>query len=309
MNPSIPTAIAADLGATNMRVALVSASGKVIAKLSEPTVKTGENGMAVTRQIIRMIHKMRDAHPPKIIGIGIASIGPLDYQRGGPVRSPNVPFAFIPLIKPLRHVFDLPVLLFNDTNAAALGEYRFGAGKGKKNIVYITLSTGIGAGVIADGKLLLGKSGNAAEVGHVTVDTRYNLPCTCKKGDGHWEAYASGRNIPRFFTQWARTRDKKINHTFQTAKDIFAAGRARDPAVREFLDELSKINARAISNIIVAYDPELITIGGSVALHNASAILGGMKKYVDHYLPTPPITITKLGEDITLLGAAAGLFQ
>lgn len=309
MNLSVRTAIAVDLGASNVRVALVSSSGKVIVKISEPTIKKGRDGNVISKQIIRMIREMRARHPTKIMGIGIASIGPLDYRRGGAACSPNVPFAFIPLVGPLRQAFRVPVSLFNDCNAAVRGEQRFGAGRDKRNIVYITISTGIGAGVIADGKLLLGKSGNAAEVGHFTVDTKYNLRCTCKRGDGHWEGYASGRNIPKFFTQWARTHGKKIRHTFQTAKDIFAAGRARDPAVREFLDELSKINARAISNIIVAYDPELITIGGSVALRNPSRILHGIKKYVDRYLSTPPIAITKLGQDITLLGAAAGFFK
>lgn len=298
--------IAVDLGATHVRVALVSASGSILAKVSEPTTKQGRDGGIISKQIIRMIRGMRAAHPAKIKGIGIASIGPLDYRRGGPIRSPNVPFVFIPLVEPLRRAFHVPVSLMNDCNAAVLGEQRFGAGKNKQNIVYITISTGIGAGAIAGGKLLLGRSGNAAEVGHFVVDTQYNLPCSCGKGICHWEGYASGANIPRFFHYWLRMRGKTKKENIKTAKEIFALART-DGTAREFLRELSRINARALSTVIAAYDPELITIGGSVALGNSSVILNGIKKYVDHYLPTPPIAITKLGEDITLLGVVAAM--
>lgn len=300
--------IAVDLGATHVRTALVSASGSILAKVSEPTVKQGRNGGIVSEQIIRMIRGIRTAHPAKIKGIGIASIGPLDYRRGGPVRSPNVPFVFIPLVSPLRRAFRVPVSLMNDCNAAVLGEQRFGAGKNKQNIVYITISTGIGAGVIANGKLLLGRGGNAAEVGHFIVDTKYNLPCSCGKGSGHWEGYASGANIPRFFHHWLRIRGETKKENGKTAKEIFALART-DGTAREFLRELSRINARAISTIIAAYDPEIIMLGGSVALGNPSVILGGIKKYVDRFLKLPLITITPLGEDVSLLGAAAAAYD
>lgn len=308
------TAIAVDLGATNARVALISSSGQIIAKISEPTVKEGRDGRVISKQIMRMIRTMRDAHPSKIMGIGIASIGPLDYTRGGPLQSPNVPFTFIPLVGPLQRAFRVPVSLFNDCNAAVLGEQRFGAGKNKKNLVYITISTGIGAGVIADGKLLLGKSGNAAEVGHFNLmGERSALSCSCGKGRGHWEAYASGSNIPHFFRFWVKqhgtAHGRKIRGDMRTAQDIFRSARQGDPTAKKFLDALAKINARALSTIITAYDPELITIGGSVALRNPSAIINGMKKYIDHYLPPPLIAMTKLGENITLLGAVAGFFH
>lgn len=302
-------AIAIDLGASNVRVALLSRDGKILQRIGEPTAKEGDSGSVVTKQIVRLIHSLLDkAKPIHAKGIGIASIGPLDYKRGGPTRSPNVPFAFIPLVKPLQKEFSMPVLLHNDANAAALGEKHFGAGKNTENLVYITLSTGIGGGAIIDGSLLLGKSGNAAEVGHMIVDTTYQLRCTCGKGIGHWEGLASGRNIPKFFQTWAKATNKEVP-PFHSAKDIFQEAKRGNAIVLAFLEELAKVNAHAISNIIVAYDPELITIGGSVALHNKEVIIQGIKKYVDHYLKVPKIQITKLGEDIGLLGAAAAVFQ
>lgn len=303
-------AIAVDLGATNLRVALVSHTGKILKKLKEKTAKTGKDGSVVTNQIIRLIHEVtKNTSLKKIAGIGIASIGPLDYKRGGPVHSPNIPFPFIPLIQPIQKAFSLSVALNNDANAAALAERYFGAGKHLKNLAYITISTGIGGGAIVDGNLLLGKGGNAAEIGHMIVDTSYDLLCTCKKGVGHWEALASGTNIPRFFQAWAQKNKKSQSFSFATAKDVFAQANKRKPIILEFLDDLAKVNATAISNIIVAYDPELITIGGSVALNNPNFTINGINKYVNHYLKLPKIQITKLGEDIGLLGTAAAAFQ
>lgn len=303
-------ALAVDLGATHVRVGLVSGGGKIVDKVKDKTPKHGKNGTVVSRKIIEMIGLVMAQHPGvRPLGIGIASVGPLDYKRGGPVDSPNVPFRFVPLVEPLRKKFSLPVFLVNDAHAAVLGEQRFGAGKNKKNIVYVTMSTGIGGGAIVDGKLLLGRSGNATEVGHMVVDTTYKLACSCKKGVGHWEGYASGRNIPKFFRAWAKTHGGKITTFPSTAKDIFDRVRSGDATARGFLDALNRLNARAISNCIVAYDPELITIGGSVMLMNAPLVLSGIKKYVGRFLKTPDIRATRLGEDIGLLGAAAAVFK
>lgn len=303
-------AVAVDLGATNVRVALVSRDGKIVAKLKEKTPKHGKNGAVISDKIIEMIGRVLADYPGvRSMGIGISSMGPLDYKRGGPFASPNIPFKFVPLTEPLCKEFSLPVFLLNDANAAVLGEQRFGVGKNTKNVVYITISTGIGGGAIVDGKLLLGKSGNATEVGHMIVDTTSNIRCSCKKGTGHWEGLASGRNMPRFFRAWVKMHGKKADTMRATAKDIFDRVQSGDAAAREFLDAVHRINACAISNIIVAYDPELITIGGSVMLMNGPVLLAGIKKYVDHYLKIPEIRVTRLGDDIALLGAAAVVFE
>jgi len=303
-------AVAVDLGATNLRVALVSSKGKILKKARGKTARTGKDGIVVTNQIIRLIHEItKEINLRQVAGIGVASIGPLDYAKGGVINAPNSPFEFIPLTKPLKQTFLLPLCLYTDTKAAVLAEKYYGAGKTTENLVYITISTGIGGGAIVDGHLLFGKMGNAAEIGHVVVETRYSFPCGCKNGVGHWEGCASGRNIPPFFKFWAQQIKKQTAFEVQEAKDIFDQARRKNKIAIEFLDELAKINARAISDIIVAYDPELITIGGSVALSNQEFIIKGINKYVDHYLKVPKIQITKLGEDIGLLGAAAAVFQ
>ena len=304
--------IAVDLGATNVRVALVSESGQILKPKRERTSKEGEDGRVVTDQIIELIVESTQGENWKnILGIGISSIGPLDYTKGGPTNSPNVPFPLIPLVAPLEKTFSLPVSLYNDASAAALAEKHFGDGKDIENLVYITISTGIGGGAIVDGRLLFGKGGNAAEIGHLVVDTTYNLLCTCKskKGYGHWEILASGTNIPKFFCFWKNKEGKETSFEVEEAKDIFDQAHKGDKTALEFLEELSRVNARAISSIIVAYAPELITIGGSVALNNEDLILPGIKRHVDDYLEVPEIKITTLGENITLLGAVAAVFK
>ena len=140
------------------------------------------------------------------------------------------------------------------------------------------------------------------------VDTEYNLPCSCQKGHGHWEAYASGNNIPKFFRVW-----KEKNHLEtrfpSAAKDIFKAARKKDKVALKFMEEMGKINGRGISNVIAAYDPEIIILGGAVALGNGDLVLKYSKKYIDKFLRLPKIKITTLGENAPLLGAAAEIFS
>lgn len=302
-------AIAVDLGASNVRVALVSTNGKLVDKKTESTDKHGKAGATITNQIAGLIAQItKSASLKSFAGIGIASIGPLDYKKGGPIHSPNIPYSFVPLVKPLEKKFSLHVSLLNDTNAAVLGERLFGVGKNIDNLVYVTISTGIGGGAIVNGNLLLGKGGNAAEVGHLSVDTKYDMLCSCKKGTDHWEGLASGTNIPKFFATWAKSKNARVE-SFKTTKEIFQEARNKNEVILQFLDALAKVNARAISDIIVAYDPQLITLGGSVVLNNKDIIISGIKKYVDHFLPLPRIQVTPLGDDIVLLGAGTAVFQ
>jgi len=301
--------LAVDLGATKIQSALISEKGKIIEKIKEKTKKEGKDGKIVTEQIVSQLKKLIK-NGGKILGIGIGSIGPIDYKRGEIKNTPNLPFKKIPLILPLKKTFGLPVFLLNDCNAGALGEKYFGAGKNIENLVYVTISSGIGGGAIVNGKLLLGKGGNAVEIGHMIVETKYNLLCSCKKGRGHWEAYCSGSNLPRFFKVWLKEKKIKLSRYPKEAKEIFKMAKNGEKIAKEFLlKEVGRINAKAISNLIVTYDPELITFGGAVALNNPEFILPPIRKYIDHFLPyLPKIKITPLKEDIVLFGAAAFVF-
>lgn len=300
--------LAIDIGASYLRAALINKAGKVLEKIAKPTRKKGKNGQVLTAQILEIIFQLMPKSSD-LKGIGIGSIGPLDYKKGRILKSPSLPFSSVPLVSALKKNFpSLKISLLNDCGAAVWGEKIWGAGKNLENLVYITISTGIGTGAVVNGRLLFGRDGNAAEMGHQIIEEKYNFLCSCGKGRGHWEGIASGRNIPRFFKAWLKRENLKANFRYQTAKEIFAAAKEKDKIALKFLQELGKINARAVSNIIVAYNPALITLGGAVALNNADLILMPLKKNIDRFLSPPKIKITGLGEDIVLLGAAASVF-
>jgi glucokinase len=195
----------------------------------------------------------------------------------------------------------------------------FGAGKGFDNLVYMTLSTGIGGGVFVDGHLLLGKDGNASEVGHMVIDIEERLRCGCGKR-GHWEAYCSGKNIPNYVRIRLNEtvyRDsslrKRVNGWSQeeTTKMFFEEAEKGDKTALDIVEDIGRLNAAGFASVINLYDPSIITVGGSMALNHESLILNPIKKYVPNYVinRVPEIQITPLGEDVVLMGAIAIVYQ
>lgn len=303
-------AIAVDIGGTNLRVAVVDKKGKIIAKNISRTAHQGKSGKVIAKQVIEEIKKLtyKTKFWKRVKGIGVSVAGPISYKCGAIIAPPNMNFKFVPIVAPLEKAFKMPVYIINDGNAGALGEKYFGTGKKFGSLVYITISSGIGGGAIVNNNLLLGKDGNAAEIGHITVDTEYNLFCNCEKGRGHWEVYASGNNIPKFFRVWAKKNNLETKFS-SAAKDIFEAARKKNKNVLRFMEELGKINGRGISNVIAAYDPEIIIFGGAVALNNSDLLLKYAKKNIDKFLRLPMIKISALFENAPLLGAAAMIFN
>ncbi len=297
--------IAVDIGGTSTRIALVAGDGTILKREQIPTPVTGDSPAEISRTIIQEISvffslEERDG----AAGIGLSAAGPVDFPAGEIVNPPNLGFPRIPLVRPLTEAFGIPAYLINDCHAGLLGEALFGAAKGRDPVVYITLSTGIGGALIEQGRMLLGSGGNALEIGHLAVDERYGLRCGCGY-TGHWEAYASGKHIPRFFAEWLRYhRISGSSFPAGTADGIFSAARDGDSTAVRFLDELGRINARAISDIVVAFDPALIVMDGSVVLNNADLLLPAVELYADRFLPLPEIRVSTLGGLAPLLGAA-----
>jgi glucokinase len=301
--------LAVDIGATNVRVASGDRSG-LKTKLSEGTDR--ENGpLGVSAQIVRMAHELG---MESVDAVGVGSIGPIDLSSGSIVDTPNFPFKEIPVTEPLREELHAPVSLLNDCAAAVLGERHFGAGRGLDNLAYVTLSTGLGGGAIVDGHLLIGKDGNAVEVGHITIDPGSPLVCGCGS-PGHWEAYASGSNIPEFVRHLLRNDEGgSMIHQLAgrgledlNAEILFEAAKRGDATAIRVVEELGRVNAVGFANVVNAYDPELITIGGSIALNNPEMILAPILENIDRHLLNrkPRIMITALGEDVVLYGALA----
>lgn len=287
---------AIDLGGTRTRVALVAPGGRVLARESFPTPSGGPSPEAVTDAIEAAVRRVAGGSPG---AIGVSTAGPLDFAAGAVVAPPNLPYPRIELAGPLEAAFGVSVTLINDARAGALGEHAHGAGRGCQNLVYVTISTGIGGGVIADGRLLSGRGGNAGEIGHITVETRYDLVCGCGYPN-HWEGYCSGRNLPRFYAVQKENGDPDLG----TAEAIFGAARAGVPAACRFLDAVAVLNARALSTLVVAYDPERIILDGAVARVQADLLVGPAVARMEEFLPRPGVVVTPLGGDAPLLGAA-----
>jgi glucokinase len=297
--------IAIDLGATTTRVALVGSGGEILERISSPTPGAGDSPGTIPLRLAGLIREVLSREPGSApSAIGISAAGPIDHGRGAVVNPPNLPFREIPLTGPLGREFGLPVRMANDCQAGILGEAIYGAGTGCRDLVYITISTGIGSGVVCNGRLVLGKDGNAAEVGHFHVDSTYGIPCGCG-GSGHWEGYASGRSIPRFFARWRELSGHTPGDTDSTsAAGIFAAARRGDPAALGFLEALGVMNGRGVSDVVVAYDPSLIVLDGSVVLRNEDLILPYLLPHIDRFLPIPEIRLTALDGLAPLLGAS-----
>lgn len=293
----IRLAVGVDIGGTNVRVCLGDERGNIKIKLSEKLNVEKKN--SVVEQITRMINSL----PQDFSAIGIGSIGLLDLKKGELSNPVHIPYKNIPIVRRLKEEFNVPVYLANDCDAGVIGDKVFGSGKNEENLAYVTISTGIGCGVILNGRLLLGKDGNATEVGHITVDLEGKLKCGCG-GYGHWEAYCSGRNIPNFVRLVAK--NNPILSSITTER-FFDKAKSKDKLALEILDKIGEINAIGISNINAAYDVSLVTIGGGVALKNRDLILNPILKYLPKYSINriPKVALTPLGEDAVLYGALA----
>lgn len=311
-----------DLGATNVRVALSDINGKMLLKKTGRT--TGRTGLDIVMQIVEMGRNALSSlgfAEKSLKAVGVGSIGPLDLKKGLVVNPPNLRVGTIPIVEGIEKHFNAPVRLLNDCVAAVLGEKRFGAGRNLENIVYVTISTGIGGGAIVDGHLLLGKDGNAHEVGHMVVDKEGLLECGCGKR-GHWEAYCSGSGMINYakllLKEWGVDfNESSLRKHFQedfskaTSKTLFEAAWKGDELALRIIEKIGLLNAIGFANVINAYDPELITVGGSVALFNSELILGPVKRNVSKYAMNrlPEIMMTPLGEDAVLYGALAAALE
>ncbi|MCD6084300.1 MAG: ROK family protein [Desulfurococcales archaeon] len=303
--------IAVDVGATNLRVGIFDLSASLLKVEVTRTPRSG--GHDAVADSIKYIadNMLRSLGIRHVVGVGVGTIGPLNIREGVVVNTPNNPIRTFRLKAPLEEFFDVPAYVVNDCVAAVWGEFNAGSFREAKNMVYITLSTGIGAGVIVDGHLLLGKDGNAHEVGHITVNYKYGVRCGCG-GIGHWEAIASGANIPKFAEEVSKNwHGSKTAAYFLACKggltpeDLFKHWRLGDEFATYVINELVEVNAAGLGSVINVYDPEVITLGGSIAINNTDFIekvVQNVSKYAINKIPK--ISLTSLGEKAVLVGAA-----
>jgi glucokinase len=253
--------------------------------------------------------------PAEIAGIGIGAPGPLNPNTGILMEAANLPgWINVPLRTLIGEHFGRPTFLGNDANLAALAEYSYGAGRGIRDMIYLTISTGIGSGVIADGRLLLGTHGLAAEAGHVVIDP--NGPrCSCGKR-GHLEAYAAGPAITRDVVSRLKN-GKKSRITKMVGGDL---SRVNARIIDEAAQDGDKLAANAIrragrylgigiANLLHLFNPRMVVLGGSVT-KAGPLLFEPMRAMIDEvawpiYVEGLSIVQAALGDDVGLLGASA----
>jgi len=267
-----------------------------------PTPKAPED---LVRAIGRFGRQLAAAHGGSIVAAGIAAPGPLDSRTGMILHSPNLGWRDVPLGPWLASELGVPVTLEDDATAAALGESRLGAGRDADVFAYLTLSSGIGAGIVVDGKLLRGANGLAGEVGHLVVDPA-GPRCGCGRR-GHVESYAGGASLARR-AQSAWPERGGLEPSPRDAAGVFLAARRGDHTGIGLVHDAEKGVAHAIAVLAAAFDPRLIAVGGAVGLGQPSLVrrATGLARHAVLAETARKLTVTRaaLGHESCLAGAA-----
>jgi glucokinase len=282
----------------------VDADGAVHGFVVEPTEaqRGPEDGSRRLFQLGRRAVEVSGIPWRAIVGVGIGCGGPLDSANGLLVAPPHLPgWEDLPIVDLATAAFDRPAVLDNDATACAAGEHRYGAGRGVQNMVYLTVSTGVGGGVVIDGRLHRGQSGNGGELGHVTVDW-HGRECRGCGRRGCLEAYASGTSIAE--------RAREAGMAEATAADVAAAARAGDVVAIRVWQETCEALASGITSIANLFDPELVVLGGGV-LRTGEQLLAPVRALIGEYVfgPRPRIVRTPLGDAVGVVGAAAVVYE
>ena len=312
--------LAFDLGGTKFAFGVVAENGDILGSDKIETLAKQGPEQAIQRVNLaaQALLKKLNIKPEELIGIGIASPGPLDITKGCVDGSPNLPgWTGYSIVKGLSGFFNLPARIDNDANAAALGEYKFGAGKNKKNMVYITVSTGIGGGVIVDGRLMRGANGNAAELGHLTLNID-GPTCPCG-ANGCLEMYASGTAIARRTREaiQAGAQSQILNLAGSveeiTTHHILTALEKDDALAQKIWNETTEYLGRGLAVVINSFNPEVIVVGGGVTAAGDLLFKPVREKALRYAFPrlaaVCSIVPAGLGSNVGVVGAAACAFE
>jgi len=302
------TFVAVDIGGTHIRAAAYASDNTTPLTHNRTRSHAKEPGT-----FDRLVKAIESAWPKDrtVTAIGMASPGPLDPNTGTVLATPNIPeWQEFPLTEKLSQHFNVPAYLDNDANLAALGEWKFGAGRGHHNLLYLTISTGIGGGVIIEDRLLHGHHGLAAELGHVTVLAGGPVcPCGFK---GHLEALAAGPAIVKYVRDEleAGTKSELRSDGNLNAYEVAEAARNGDALAKSAYARAGEYLGIGVASFLHAFDPSIVIFGGGVSqsgplLFDPFEI--SLQKHVfnPRYLDNLVITTAALGDDAGLLGALA----
>ena len=294
---------AVDIGGTKIAVGMVDDQGRVLAKTQTPT--DPERYSVSVEEVTRMLREMALEAGAEISGIGIGSTGPVD-----PIRGEFGDVDFLPgwrgknPVNDLARIFNVRVALENDGDAAALAEAGWGAGRDRKRLIYVTIGTGIGGGMIFDGQLYRGVDGAHPEMGHQVIDL-VGQPCSCGLR-GCWEALAAGPAMAALFK--AQAPADYPNRESITARRICELAQRGDAIARKATDQEADYLAIGLANLINLFTPDAIVLSGSV-MKSAGLFMDRIRAVIRsgcRFVPAEKteLTLASLGDDTNLIGAA-----
>jgi glucokinase len=311
-------ALGLDIGGTKLAAGVVDVGGRLHSFASEPTsVDRGAPDVlarlfALGRRVVADSGMEWDG----IGAVGIGCGGPLDAVHGVVLSPPHLPgFIDVPVAALAAEAFSRPAALENDATAAAAAEHRYGAGVGTRNMVYLTISTGVGGGIVIDGNLYRGTTGNGGELGHVTIDCA-GRPCRGCGRRGCLEAYVSGTSIAeRAREELAQGPRASVLAALgePTAADVAAAALAGDELAAEIWDDTTTALACGLTSIVNLFEPELVVLGGGVT-RSGEQLLAPLRESVRATAMGPAgraarIVPAALGDHVGVVGAAAISFE
>ncbi len=309
--------LAIDVGGTNIRVAVVDRSGAVLQRERELTQSHLGAKHAMARLSDTASRLMRAAGDGQFAGVGVSMGSPVDPDTGTMYNPPSLPGwdGFSPK-QALEESLHLPVHIANDATLGAVGEHAYGIGRGVENLVYVTVSTGIGGGVIVEDIPILGVDGFAAELGHMSIERNGPL-CNCGN-TGCLEAIASGTALANIANERLRQGAQSVMEAMADgdgvrAEMVMGAAAQGDALARELVEQFAQDLGQGLANLLHIFNPQMIILGGGVCrdLHLFFAPLKAaiQRRVMAHIKVNIPVVASVLGDDASLLGAAHLVFE
>lgn len=301
-----------DVGGTTVKIGLFETEGKLVDKWEIPT-RTENHGVEVLPDIAKSLNRKLEEmgiEKSAVEGIGIGVPAPVNAE-GVVQNTANLGWGYKEVKREMEELMSLPAEVGNDANVAALGEMWQGAGAGQKNMIMVTLGTGVGGGVIVDGHPLVGHNGAGGEIGHLCVNYEEEEHCGCGK-TGCLEQYASATGIARLARiRLVKNRDasmlRKVPLEEITAKTVFDALKEGDKIAEEIVEEFGAYLGHGIANVAAVADPAVVVIGGGVS-KAGEILLGYVEKYFQEKAffanKNTKFLLAELGNDAGICGAA-----
>ena len=302
-------AIGIDVGGTKINAFRVARDGTIAERTSRPTPADDE---AAT--LSAMVELARALTTPDVIAVGVGAAGMIDAKEGVLRFAPNLAWRNLPIAERMRDALGLPCQVDNDASMAAYGEFRFGAGRGYRHLLLVTVGTGLGGGIVADGRLFRGANGFAAEIGHIIVEPGGPL-CGCGNR-GCWEQVAAGRAIDRMGREEAREHEHSVLRRLAggdpdavTGKLVTRAAKEGDVAATAILAETGRRLGQGIAGLVNVLDPQVVVVGGGAIVAGDLLLDPARAAFLDAvegsgYRPRVPIVPAELGNDAGAVGAA-----